>query len=54
MSLDQDKKAGVDALSDFFKQFGPPDVYNKILLEVLLEELFGINSDDKEVKNEIN
>ena len=31
---------GADALKDFLAQFGEPDVYTQVLLEVLFEELF--------------
>mgnify|MGYP005648080145 CR=1 FL=1 len=31
---------GADALKGFLAQFGEPDVYTKVLLEVLFEELF--------------
>jgi len=31
--------AGVNAFQAFAKEFGPDDVYNKIILEILLEEL---------------
>lgn len=30
---------GADALKEFFTQFGKPDIYTQILLEVILEEL---------------
>ena len=40
-SQDDDKlKKGVEALKEFFDQFGENDIYKQILLEVLLEELF--------------
>lgn len=45
METDQDKMAlGKQVFGDFFQQFGN-DVYSRIMLEVLFEELFGINSD---------
>tara|TARA_Y100000034_G_scaffold38278_2_gene47036 strand:+ start:16108 stop:16353 length:246 start_codon:yes stop_codon:yes gene_type:complete len=31
---------GADALKDFLAQFGEPDIYTRILLEVIFEELF--------------
>lgn len=31
--------AGTNAFQTFVKEFGPDDIYNRIILEVLLEEL---------------
>jgi len=31
---------GADALKDFLKQFGEPDVYTQVLLGIIFEELF--------------
>jgi hypothetical protein len=37
---DQDKaKKGAEALESFFEQFGDPDSYNKLVLEILFEEM---------------
>jgi len=39
-SSDQEKaRLGAETLGSFFSQFGPPDVYTQILLEVLFEML---------------
>lgn len=45
MSKHQDE-AGVatDAFKAFAQQFGPDDVYTRIILEVILEELFNVPS----------
>jgi len=38
-------QAGVSAFNEFFSQFGPPDdVYTRVLIEILLEELFSADS----------
>jgi len=36
---EEDIKSFDDALESFMEQFGAPDIYNRILLEVLFEEL---------------
>lgn len=37
---DQEKaEQGIEALKEFFDQFGPDDIYKQIFLEVLFEEL---------------
>ena len=41
--------AGTDAFKSFFQQFGPDDIYTRIIVEVLLEELL-LNSRQKEKK----
>ena len=42
---DPNERAGVEAMDAFFHQFGPlDDVYTRVLWEVLLEELYGIDS----------
>ena len=43
---DDDKKVkeGFDALGNFFSQFGPLDVYSRVLWEELLKELLDKNS----------
>jgi len=39
---DEEKlKLADDALRTFFDQLGPNDIYKKVLLEVLFEEMFG-------------
>lgn len=46
---DSKEEAGCDAMGEFFHQFGPlDDIYVRILFEVLLEELYGINSQENE------
>lgn len=53
MNSDHDKEvSGADALATFFGQFGEPDVYTRILLEVLFEELLGIKN--AEAKDGVN
>lgn len=50
MESDQDKIAlGKQAMGEFFGQFGN-DIYAKILLEVLFEELYGVGPEDKRVE----
>lgn len=39
MIQDPKGEMGADALKEFFTQFGKPDIYTQILLEVILEEL---------------
>lgn len=36
---DEDIKSFDDALESFIGEFGPPDIYNRILLEELFKEL---------------
>lgn len=55
MTKFDDAKIGTDALKSFAEQFGPDDVYTRIIIEVLLEELFkkqyNTEVDSKEIKN---
>ena len=44
-------RAGVDAFGKLIHQFGPLDVYSRVLWEVVFEELFEINSDALEGKD---
>jgi hypothetical protein len=39
--------AGTDAFRTFAQQFGPDDVYNRIILEELLKVLLGIKEEEK-------
>lgn len=53
MVNNDDAKVGTDAFRSFFQQFGPDDVYTRIIIEVLLEELLkkDTNTSIKEIKN---
>lgn len=52
MDSNQEKaKLGAEAINAFLAQFEPHDIYSKIVLEVLFEELYGINSDDNKELN---
>lgn len=45
MSKDPDDVGiATDAFKAFAQQFGPDDVYTRIILEVILEELFKVSS----------
>ena len=39
---------GADALTEFLAQFGEPDIYTKVLFEVIFEELFHDNYEEIE------
>lgn len=43
--MDEKEKAklGAESLNCFFSQFGEPDIYLTILLEVFMEELFSVS-----------
>jgi hypothetical protein len=50
--MNDPNKEGVEALGSFFNQFGSlDDVYTRVFWEVLLEELYGINSSSEEEEN---
>jgi hypothetical protein len=48
MSLTEEekRKLGIETMTSFFEQFGN-DVYGKILMEVLFEELFQVQTKEK-------
>jgi len=43
--------AGINAFQAFVKEFGPDDVYNRIILEEILKALLGIKEDAEENKD---
>ena len=38
---DSKKKEASETMAAFFKQFGKPDLHSKIVLEILLKEIYG-------------
>ena len=46
--------AGANAFQAFAKEFGPDDVYNRIILEEILKELLGIKDPDEVEKKDGN
>lgn len=45
-------KKSVDAFACFFSEFGPMDVYSRVMWEEIFKELMGIHSDDDEEKKD--
>lgn len=46
--------SGTNAFQAFAKEFGPDDVYTRIFLEILLEELLLEHSNTRRESNEIS
>ena len=38
---DSKKKEASETMAAFFKQFGEPDLHSKIVLEIILKEIYG-------------
>lgn len=53
MTKQQDEVGiATDAFKAFAQQFGPDDVYTRIILEVILEELFNVSNNILEESKE--
>lgn len=46
--------AGADAFQVFAKEFGPDDVYNRIIVEEILKAILGIKDNIEEEKKDDN
>ena len=45
--MGETREDALDAFRAFVQQFGPMDQYNRLVFEVFLEELFGVDTEGK-------
>lgn len=46
-----ESQEGLEAIGEFFQQFGAPDVYTLVLMEILFQELMNISDEEADGQN---